>query len=104
MANEVLGQAKCPLCGATHQEVRQSEKSRKPYINCDECGAQIFARLPESVRIMRDMARAEKVEAEPVQITREPVAEPQTEPVKPIDTPRPVRTGLDAFMWGAVTK
>ena len=56
--NEVLGTTTCPLCKSEYaQEVRQSGKSGKPYINCDECGAQIFARQPASVKIMRELAK-----------------------------------------------
>lgn len=57
MKNEVIGFMPCPLCGFDHQEIRKSEKSRKPYMCCDECGAQIFARQARSVNIMRDAAQ-----------------------------------------------
>lgn len=56
MANEVLGECVCPVCKSEHpQQVRISEKSGKPYLNCDECGCQIFARQPASVKILRGM-------------------------------------------------
>lgn len=57
IANKVLGRCTCPLCKSEFsQEVRESEKSRKPYLNCDECGCQIFARQPASVKILHSLA------------------------------------------------
>lgn len=58
MANKILGVCECPICKSEFlQEVRESEKSGKPYINCDDCGVQIFARTPASVKIIRNMAK-----------------------------------------------
>lgn len=54
MANEVLGKCACPLCGYPNQEVRQTSKTNpKPYLCCEDCHAQIFARGAKSARILK---------------------------------------------------
>lgn len=76
--NQVLGQCVCPLCrSAVKQEVKLSEKSGKPYLNCEECGMQLFARQHVSVKILRAMVS-------------EGVVEPEKPTQKPTPTPRPV--------------
>lgn len=56
MVNEVLGECVCPVCKSEYpQEIRKA-KTGKPYLNCDECGVQIFARQPASVKILRGLA------------------------------------------------
>lgn len=62
MGNQVLGMGTCPVCKSEYsQEVRLSEKSNKPYINCEECGAQVFARQPLSVKLLRGLVDAPAV-------------------------------------------
>lgn len=53
MANKKLGQCNCPLCDFPDQEVRE-DKNGKPYMVCDECGCQIFARQAKSIRKLRE--------------------------------------------------
>lgn len=54
MANEVLGKCACPLCGFPNQEVRQTSKTNpKPYLCCEDCHAQIFARGAKAARILK---------------------------------------------------
>lgn len=56
MANQVLGECICPVCKSKHPQEVRIAKTNKPYLNCEECGCQIFARSPESVKILRSMA------------------------------------------------
>jgi hypothetical protein len=66
MAQKVIGRCACPLCGYADQEIRESDKNGKPYMVCDECGCQIFARQARSVKLLRD-----KASAAPAEIARE---------------------------------
>lgn len=73
--NQVLGNCDCPLCGFKLQEVRIASGG-KPYIICDECGMQLFARQARSVRILKEKTAPIYPAAEPVKKKAEP------EPVK----------------------
>lgn len=42
MANAAVGKIKCQFCDA-EADIRRA-KTGKPYIMCDECGTQVFAR------------------------------------------------------------
>lgn len=102
MANEVLGQCACPLCGYAAQEVRKSNaKTPKPYLNCEECGVQIFARLAKSVKILT--ARTTEV-AKPASAKKHEVIKPAAlvapEPKQPVpvdEHPKPEKTIFDFF-------
>lgn len=96
MSNQVLGHCACPLCGCPNQEVKESNaKSPKPYLNCEECGVQIFTRQSKSVRILKqkivvlesdhmyDDSEGDKV----VKKTAAPVA--VAKPI-PVETAKPV--------------
>lgn len=64
MANEVLGKCACPLCGYPNQEVRQTSKTNpKPYLCCEDCHAQIFARGAKSARILKGLIKKIEVAA-----------------------------------------
>lgn len=92
MSNKVLGHCACPLCGFPDQEVRESSaKSPKPYLNCDECGVQIFTRQAKSVRLLKQrmeaapqqaaaIAKPEPVKTPAAEHVAHVVAESQTEP------------------------
>lgn len=84
MSNKVLGHCACPMCGFPDQEVRESSaKSPKPYLNCDECGVQIFTRQAKSVRILKQrMEVAPPQAAMPSAKLAPVVAKPKPEPVK----------------------
>ncbi len=89
MAQKVLGTSACPLCKFPNQEIRESEKNGKPYMVCDECGCQIFARQARSVKLLREMiAKAPVIQVEqpaPVKIEREnkPAVPDSPQPEKP---------------------
>ena len=89
MPNLELGQITCPLCKSKHlQTVKVSEKSKKPYLNCEECGMQLFARSIESVRILRAAAVAGVI----VEQKQSPVPITATKPPEqPKPTPAPVK-------------
>lgn len=97
MSNKVLGRCACPLCGCPDQEVRESTaKSPKPYLCCEDCQVQIFARGAKSSRILKQriaeaspkatVAAAEKPAAHvaPVATKPEPVKSPAAAPVAPV--------------------
>lgn len=96
--NEVLGHTKCPLCGFDHQEVRAASNG-KPYMICDECGMQMFARQARSVRLLREragggvqgVAQAAKVSAKEAQAA-------------PPNATQPERTIFDMFSFGKESK
>lgn len=108
MANEVLGHSYCPMCvldaviagrGVDNlllQEVRLSDKSKKPYVVCDECGAQTFARQPRSVRTLKNAVEKYKPKGEAVSVATPPaVSKPAAAPVaspKPVEAPKPPKT------------
>lgn len=105
MANEVLGHSYCPMCvldaviagkGVDNlllQEVRLSDKSKKPYVVCDECGAQTFARQPRSVSTLKNAVEKYKPKGEAVSVATppavpKPVAAPVASP-KAEEAPKP---------------
>jgi len=105
MANEVMGHSYCPMCvleatvagrgldGLLLQEVRLSDKSKKPYVVCDECGAQTFARQPRSVRTLKNAVEKYKPKGEAVSVAgATPAPKPVVAPVaspKPAEAPKP---------------
>lgn len=112
MVNDVIGSSHCPMCVLGRvmeanggpvslnelriQEVRVSDKSKKPYINCDECGAQSFARMPGSVHTLKTAAEypwGGKQSEKPAPVTAAPL----------VASPAPVakkRDTIDDFMFG----
>jgi|CXWL01.1.fsa_nt_gi uncharacterized Zn finger protein len=119
MSYEVIGQCVCPLCHSEYkQEVRLSEKSRKPYLNCEECGMQLFARQARSVKLLNELAssgqpsKIKAVEPKPSTIPAPKPApaqvivekpkvlpiekKPEAAPVKPEE-----KTIFDHLFWGA---
>lgn len=119
MNNKILGRCACPLCGCPDQEVRETAKNNpKPYLCCEECQAQIFARGPKSARILRGMigrtldhlrALIEKImqgsaTAKPAQpaIIKAPEAQPPAAPVAPVaaaPSPEPEPAERTIFDW-----
>ncbi len=107
MANEVLGKCACPLCGYAAQDVKKSNaKNPKPYLNCDECGVQIFTRQAKSVKILTARMTAEKPAAvaigAPAPVKTPEAIKPATldapEPVTPVEEqPKPEKTIFDFF-------
>lgn len=82
MANrDVLGHHACPVCGFAHQEIRKATNG-KPYIICDECGAQVFARQQRSVAKLREWAAAAPV-SQPEKIEAKKPEPEKIEPEKP---------------------
>ena len=78
MANETVGHIECPLCGAPDAAVRLS-KSTKPYILCEECGFQGFARQGRAVGALKAKMRAVAAAAVPVAADPAPVPAPEQE-------------------------
>lgn len=70
----VLGHCACPVCKFPGTEVRATDKG-KPYISCDECGMQLFARQKRAERLL--LAMIQQVEAAP---PTPPAAEPEPAP------------------------
>lgn len=54
MANPDIARCACPICSGD-SALRETTK-KKSYIVCENCGVQIFARAPESDRILRERA------------------------------------------------
>lgn len=62
--NEQIGQIKCPCCDR-EAPIKNTFK-RKPYIICEQCGFQGFARGPEAVAgLLRKMTPTEKPKPAP---------------------------------------
>lgn len=83
MSNEEIGQCTCPLCNsAVLQSIRLS-KSGKPYLTCDSCGMQLFARQANSIKHLKACAQAAPVVATPPK-------QPSAPPIKatPQDPPK----------------
>lgn len=58
MPRDAIGHHACPLCGFDDVEVRETEgKNPKPYMVCEECGMQLFARQPAACRALRAAMR-----------------------------------------------
>lgn len=61
MARQDLAHCNCPICGMSGAHVREAEgkggKPGKAYIVCEECNCQIFARGPESDKLIRGAMR-----------------------------------------------
>jgi hypothetical protein len=94
--NEVIGHSACPLCGFPHQEVRISAKN-KPYMSCDECGAQIFSRQAKSVTIMRKLAGP----AQAAQVAKPaPVAQVAVAPV--VAKPAPTAQAKESTIFDGI--
>lgn len=55
MTNPAIGHLECPLC-ELEAEVRNTAKG-KPYLTCDECGFQAFARGQEAMMKLRTKMR-----------------------------------------------
>lgn len=51
--NPDIGYIDCPICGFDGAPVREQKISRRAYINCEECGTQIFSRWTQSNRLIR---------------------------------------------------
>lgn len=105
MSNKVLGRCACPLCGCPDQEVKETAKNNpKPYLCCEDCQVQIFARGAKSSRILKSLsgriiehlrelidkilagsgiAKTKPEPAAPVEPKPEPVKPPAVEPVAP---------------------
>ena len=89
MAAELIGVARCPLCGG---RARLSlAKTNLPVMTMNCCNAQLFARSDRSDLLMRGLLHA------PGEVAPEPVATPASAPapiVTPVraETPEPVRT------------
>lgn len=88
MSNEEIGQCTCPLCNsAVLQSIRLS-KSGKPYLTCDSCGMQLFARQANSIKHLKARAQAAQAQAAPVAAI--PPKQPPAPPIKatPQDPPK----------------
>jgi hypothetical protein len=93
MSNPVLGKCACPLCGFPNQEVRETSKTNpKPYLCCEDCHAQIFARGAKAARILKGRIEAGNnplndpriVEnAAPAVVAAKPAPIPQAAPTPP---------------------
>jgi hypothetical protein len=70
--NQVLGNCDCPLCGFKLQEVRIAQGG-KPYIICDECGMQLFARQARSVRILKEKTAPIYPESKPAESVKKKI-------------------------------
>lgn len=55
MANEVLGKCTCPLCGYVQDLKLTSRANPKPYMTCEDCHVQIFARGAKSARLLKNL-------------------------------------------------
>lgn len=86
MVNKVLGECICPVCKSEYPQEIRTAKTGKPYMNCDECGCQIFARQPQSVKILRGLAvpvQQKQPEAAPVLAGQEVAKKPEKTHSKP---------------------
>jgi hypothetical protein len=100
MVNEVLGKCACPLCGFPNQEVRQTSKTNpKPYLCCEDCHAQIFARGAKAARILKGRIvvqesdhmysdESEEFNAARAVVAAKPAPIPQPAPTPP-EAPKP---------------
>lgn len=97
-ANDVLGVARCPLCGGS-ASARLSGKGLA-YLVMDCCGAQTFARSAQADQLIRDRIRkptdAQPAPAPTTNPAPAPTAAPKAAPAPSAttaDAPIPVRTG-----------
>ena len=92
--NPVMGMCACPICGAENQELRVSVND-KPYLNCDDCGVQIFTRSAKSARCLK--AKINQPEQTPVKVVAavasspsEPEKKPEAKPAQAVKPVAPV--------------
>ncbi len=84
--NPDIGYIACPVCGFDSAPVREQKLSRRAYINCDECGTQIFSRWTQSNRLIRSRMK-------PVHAPADKAAAPAPE----VEPPRAEKTIFDMF-------
>lgn len=87
-----IGRCTCPVCASDKARLRVSAK-QLPYVVCDACHVQVFARSDVSDRLLRDRLIAEPVaKPEPVpepvkageqEPAQQPIAVPQIKPQAP---------------------
>lgn len=76
---QILGTCSCPVCKTPGQEIRASDKG-KPYVMCDECDVQIFARSSRSAAAMMKLAAPTKpADPSPVPKDTPPAVKPVQE-------------------------
>lgn len=95
MASEVIGPARCPLCGGTARLSLAKTKLTVMTMNC--CNAQLFARSDRSDALMRELLLPPEAAADPVRPPApapQPPARTENPPAPaPQPAPEPVRTG-----------
>jgi DNA-directed RNA polymerase subunit RPC12/RpoP len=90
MTNEVIGQCACPLCKSEFEQEIRLAKTGKPYLTCEECGVQIFARQGRSAKLLRALVTAPAQQTAPKpHASHEPAA---GEGVAPAATETPAKT------------
>lgn len=86
----VLGKCRCPVCKTPDQVMKQSDKGR-PYLMCDECDVQIFARSKRSGDAMLALLDKPATPAAPPAAQPAPKKETPREEAKPAVAAKPVQ-------------
>lgn len=84
MANPDIARCACPICSGD-AALRETSK-KKAYIVCENCGVQIFARGPESNRLLRAKGGAGEA------ATPAPAIQEAQKPAQQTSAPVTVRT------------